>query len=221
MLDAAGPPMKAILLLGINCGFGNSDCGNLPVTALDLERGWISYPRPKTGIDRRCPLWPETVTTIKEALARRPEPKDPADAALVFVTKYGKPWAKDIADSPVTKETRKLLDTLGINGHRNFYTLRHTFRTIADEAKDQPAADSIMGHESPPHEQRLPRAHQRRAAADGDRLRPCLARHHDPRGSVRCGRVESRASGTPACGWMPTGLGPVKFTRGPAPRGAA
>jgi integrase len=149
LLDAAGVPLKAMILLGINCGFGNADCGNLPLTATDLERGWVDYPRPKTGIARRCPLWPETVQAIREALARRPEHKDPADAGLVFVTKYGKPWAKDVADSPVTKETRKLLDALGLNGHRNFYTLRHTFRTVADEAKDQPAADYIMGHEVP------------------------------------------------------------------------
>ncbi len=149
LIDAASTPMKAILLLGINCGFGNSDCGNLPLSALDLERGWVDYPRPKTGIPRRCPLWPETVAAIAEAQARRPRPKDEANAGLVFVTKYGLPWAKDVADSPVTKEMRKLLGALGINDHRNFYALRHTFRTVADEVKDQPTADYIMGHESP------------------------------------------------------------------------
>ncbi len=63
---------------------------------------------------------------------------------------------------PHYQETRKLLDKLGIDGHRNYYTLRHTFRTIADEAKDQPAADYIMGHEVAP-EQRVPRDDQRRA----------------------------------------------------------
>jgi hypothetical protein len=56
LLDTAGVQMKAMILLGINCGFGNTDCGNLPLSALDLEHGWVNYPRPKTGIDRRCPL---------------------------------------------------------------------------------------------------------------------------------------------------------------------
>jgi integrase len=149
LLDAAGTLLKAMLLLGINCGFGNSDCGNLPLSALDLDAGWVNYPRPKTGLPRRCPLWAETVAALREALAKRPEPKDPADAGLVFVTKYGESWTKDVADSPITKETRKLLDGLRIGGHRNYYTLRHTFRTVADGAKDQPAADLIMGHEVP------------------------------------------------------------------------
>ena len=55
---AAGTPLKAMILLGINCGFGNGDCGHLPLSAVDLDGGWIDYPRPKTGIARRCKLWP-------------------------------------------------------------------------------------------------------------------------------------------------------------------
>ena len=146
ILDAAGPTMKAMILLAVNSGLGNSDCGNLPLTAVDLDAGWLDYARVKTGIARRCPLWPETVEALREALAKRPNPKSEEHAGLFFVTKYGGPWAKDTPDSPVTKEMRKLLDSLDINGHRNFYSLRHTFRTVADEARDQPAADYIMGH---------------------------------------------------------------------------
>jgi integrase len=151
LLGVAGLQVKAMILLGINCGFGNSDCGNLPLAALDLERGWVDYPRPKTGIARRCALWPETVEALKVALARRPEPKDPAHAGLVFITKYRQSWFKTESAGPLILEIRKLLNKLGINGRKGlgFYTLRHTFRTVADEAKDQPAADYIMGHEVP------------------------------------------------------------------------
>ena len=149
MIDAAPLPLQAMLLLGINCGYGNGDCGNLPLRAVDLEAGWIDYPRPKTGIARRCPLWPETIAALRTALDKRPEPKSDAEAGLFFVTKYGLSWAKDTRDNPVTKETSKLLRRLGIDGHRNFYALRHTFRTVADESKDQPAVDYIMGHADP------------------------------------------------------------------------
>ncbi len=146
MLGGATVPLRAMILLGVNCGFGNADCGNLPLSALDLERGWINFPRPKTGISRRCPLWPETVAALSEVLARRKEPKRGEDAGLVFVTVRGGSWHKEIEDNPISKETRKLLKDLDINGRRNFYALRHTFETVGGEAKDQVAVDHIMGH---------------------------------------------------------------------------
>jgi integrase len=146
ILNAAGTPLKAMILFGVNCGYGNADCGTLPLSALDLERGWVSYHRPKTGIDRRCPLWPETVEAVRAALAKRTEPKRDTDNSLVFITKRGLSWHKSIEDNPISKEMRKLLNALGINGSRNFYALRHTFETIGGEAKDQVAVDYIMGH---------------------------------------------------------------------------
>jgi integrase len=152
MLAAANAPLRAMILLAINCGFGNADVGRLPLSAVDLETGRVDYPRPKTGIERRCPLWAETVQAIRESLAKRKEPKNAADAGLVFITKHKQSFDRDTVHSVngiVSAQTRRLLRRLGINGHRNFYTLRHTFRTIADEAKDQPAADHIMGHEAP------------------------------------------------------------------------
>ena len=159
IIDAAGVPLKAMLLLAANCGFGNRDVGSLPITALDLEAGWVTFPRPKTAIQRRCWLWPETVETIRAALAERPEPKDKAHAGLVFLTRCGAPWAKlmemaddpteqaTFVDCPVAKETRKLLDTLGLHQHgRGFYAIRHGFETIGGASRDQVAVDHIMGH---------------------------------------------------------------------------
>ena len=148
LLKAAGTQLKAMILLGINCGFGNADCGTLPLSAVDLKAGWIDYARPKTGVQRRCPLWPETVRALKTALANRPDPKSADHADLVFITKYGRPWSQGGASDAVTAETAKLLRDLDINGRRGlgFYALRHTFRTVADGTKDFTAIRCIMGH---------------------------------------------------------------------------
>ena len=94
MIDAADPQLKAMILLGINAAFGNSDCGTLPQRALDLKGGWIDYSRPKTGVPRHCPLWSETVQALRMAIASRPEPRDKAHADLVFITKRGPPGAR-------------------------------------------------------------------------------------------------------------------------------
>jgi integrase len=154
LLAEAGVQMKALILLGVNAAMGNADVATLPLVAVDLECGVIDFPRPKTGIARRCVLWPETAAAIREALAERPQAKDPADAGLLFLSRRGTPVVsvreRDRTDG-VAVQFGALLKKLGINGRKGlgFYTLRHTFRTVADEAKDQPAADFIMGHESP------------------------------------------------------------------------
>jgi integrase len=148
LLGKASTQLRAMILLGINAAYGNSDCGNLPRSALDLENGWATFPRPKTEADRRAPLWAETVQAIEQALAERPEPKNPEHKDLVFVTRCGDSWFKPTPDGPISREFGKLLRALKINGRAGlgFYSLRHTHRTIADEVKDQPAAARIMGH---------------------------------------------------------------------------
>ncbi len=147
LIDAAGPQLKAMILLGINCAFGNSDCATLPKSALDLKQGWVDYPRPKTGVPRRCRLWPETVEALTLAASKRPKPKDKADAALAFITKRGLRWSKDSSDNPISKEIAKLLQKLGIQRRGvGFYALRHTFQTIGDGARDPIATRHIMGH---------------------------------------------------------------------------
>lgn len=144
MIAEAGLQLKAMIYLGINCGFGNNDCAKLPLSALQLNSGWVEFGRPKTGVHRRCPLWPETIKALKAVIAKRPE----HETDRVFVTKYGNTWdPKSTSDNPISNETAKVLKTLDF--HRKglgFYALRHTFQTIGEKSRDKDAVRAIMGH---------------------------------------------------------------------------
>jgi integrase len=174
ILDAADVQLKAMILLGVNCGFGNSDVASLPQSAVNLNTGWIEFPRVKTEIARRIPLWPETVAALKAAVAVRHPAADPSVKELCFLTHLGRPWVRVKAKAKKADQTNaepgpkdfipidalsqafgKLLKRLDINGRRGlgFYSLRHCFETFAGEAKrlidkepDQVAIDAIMGH---------------------------------------------------------------------------
>lgn len=155
LIDAASGPVRCAILLAINCAFGNTDVASLPISAIDFRGGWVTFPRPKTGVSRRCPLWSETTEAIKAVLARRPVPKLEADSDILLITKYGGRWVRFRASATdpakgawidsVGLEFRKVAKALDMVGAQ-FYTLRHVWRTVADAVNDRPAIDVIMGH---------------------------------------------------------------------------
>lgn len=159
LLNGASPQLRAMILLGINAALGNNDLAGLPISSLDLDDGWVKYPRPKTGAPRRCKLWPETVAALREVIANRSEPKDEADSDIVFLTSFGVRWVRmklkeEIDGIPfytaidgIVPEFTKLLKRLDIKRDGvGFYSLRHTFRTRVDSCLDHTAIRFVMGH---------------------------------------------------------------------------
>ncbi len=150
--------LKTMILLGINCGLGNHDVSDMEISHANLDSGWLNYPRIKTGIDRKAKLWPETVESLRQVLAKRKQPQDPADKNILFLTKKHRrryivytgdvTKGKAVFKSSIVAEFGKLLANTGIDRSGvGFYSLRHTFRTIADNlVGDQRAIDYVMGH---------------------------------------------------------------------------
>lgn len=155
ILAVAEPNLRAMILLAMNCGFGQRDCALFSRSHFDLECHW--FPRPKTGVERRCPLWPETIAAIACSHRWRPD----LFPELVFLSKYGKILVRDdaIADAHgnITRTRRKdaiqqMLRRACVRAdvkYRPFYTLRHTFRSVVDRVSDATAIRAIMGWSLP------------------------------------------------------------------------
>lgn len=151
LLDSAKEPLRTMILLSINTGFGQSDISALRLSNLDLESGWVDYPRPKTGVERRAPLWPETIESLRKVIDERKEPKDPGHADLVFLTRCRVPWVRvSTKGGPVDAvacEFAKLLSEAGLKRPGlGYYALRHSFETVGGGSRDQVATSFLMGH---------------------------------------------------------------------------
>lgn len=155
LLDEARPQLRAMILLAVNCGLGQKDCADLQRSTLAARPGWLDTHRGKTGIARRCPLWPETVQALEAVAKIRPKALATADGDCVFLTAYGNRWTRFVdrgADrlginlDATAFEFKKLVKATKAKVPGGFYTLRHLHRTISDGAKDQPAAMLMMGH---------------------------------------------------------------------------
>lgn len=141
MLNEAGYRMRAMIYLGINCGYHNNDIETLNLNVLKgaIESGIIEHARRKTEVERACPLWPESIEAIKAWLEIRPE----CESQLAFVLQDGRELSSDNGD--VSKRFRSVRDLAGVRDG-GFSWLRKTFATYASESADQVAVNFIMGH---------------------------------------------------------------------------
>jgi integrase len=148
LIKAADVHLTAMILLGLNCGFNNGDVADLRRIDVDLAAGWINAPRKKTAVDRKCPLWAETVAALKASAAKRPEPRTRAAADRFFVRVRGMAYDECTSDNAVTRTFTELCRKLKVDRPgESFYVLRHCFSTWAQEVGDNDAVSLIMGHE--------------------------------------------------------------------------
>ena len=134
-VNELGVHYRAAALLGVNCGFGPSDCHELHTSAINYDAAEINYPRPKTGEDRRCPLWPETIEALKLSERFRPKAAKP-DRVFKFTDgMLGKKFSSALRAAGAYREHQTSL-----------YSLRHTLATIGRRAGDDAALRVILGH---------------------------------------------------------------------------
>lgn len=148
------PYMLTAILLGINCGMGQTDIAGLRAEHIreDGETTWLEYPRWKTAMPRWGVLWPETVAALKNSIAMRPKPLDSLDEPLLL-TRLGNPllhWTD--ADEPnksaaIDQAWRKMRTKQKREDIPSFRRLRSTFATIAKtHASNIAYLDACMGH---------------------------------------------------------------------------
>jgi integrase len=101
LLSTADVKMKAMIWLGLNCGFGCTDCSRLQWKDLYFQNNRVNLARNKTKIGRNLPLWPETIKALKEI---------PRSGALVFTTSKDHPWVRTRATTNDNGEPKYIID---------------------------------------------------------------------------------------------------------------
>ena len=140
-----------MIWLGLNCGFGCTDCSGLRWEHLDLNMGRVNFPRTKTGVGRNLPLWKETVEAIRclPRINQRVFNTTQGNQYVRIVRKeYEDGTTKLLNYNAVSKEFSKLIKKAGIETEKGvgFYTLRRTAATLAARSGDPFAVQRLLGH---------------------------------------------------------------------------
>ena len=167
MLAAASVPLKAMILLGINCGFGNTDVANLTHQEPRPERRLVQLPagrrrgfraaarygrRPSRRSRQRwkcgrtlrtkpTPIWCSSRRAGQRWVWSRGNTADIDAADIESLAHVSRVDRVTDANGAVAQQARACLA-----GATRSMRLRHTFETIGGESCDQVAVDAIMGH---------------------------------------------------------------------------
>jgi len=145
--ESATLHMKAFDLLAVNAGLGNADIAKLGPNHINLQTGWLDFPRPKTAVERRAKLWDETCEAV--VAATESQPKCKLANELLFVTIRRRPYSNPETNCcAISQSFRRLCREVDVYSEgKTFYALRHVFATVGGGAKDQPALNYCMGHD--------------------------------------------------------------------------
>ena len=164
LIESADDQFKAILLLCLSCAFGNSDISNMPRSSLSADGLWVNYPRPKTEIPRRAPLWAEAKAAIERYLPNRPRPAAKEFRDLLFLTRNGTPWVRATIKTVESEDGKPahthavVVDALahkfaklakGLKLNRpglGLYGFRRAAQTAVENCGDMVAVDHLLGH---------------------------------------------------------------------------
>lgn len=104
LYTVASEQQRLWILLGLNCGYTQTDIANLSHDMVNWETGIIKRDRQKTGVDSEHKLWPLTLDML------RAQASDPAKHNLVLLNQRGNPLIQNTVLEGGEVKTARAMD---------------------------------------------------------------------------------------------------------------
>ncbi len=158
LYKTASDRVKLWILLGLNCGYVQSDISSLEPGMVDWENGVIRRDRQKTGVESQHRLWPITLKMLREQAT---------DGPLLLTTATGQPLIREeIRDDGTPSKTDMIAHTFADlkKDEKVALSFKHFRKTAADaiakQFQDKPwLVELFLAHSDPRMRKHYTRQH--------------------------------------------------------------